>query len=711
MKQLKWLIFLLLFLVSTSLGATGGVEGTVTDSTTGLPVTCNVQLFRGKHPKQATNTSQAGFYLISGVKAEKYTIKAYTYGFQTSAKTIKISNGITQVVNFSLVPNAGTIYGTVTDSNTQNPISGATVDVYVNGTDILAGSSTTDGSGNYSVGLLAGGPFTVVYSAPSYQTNYAGVFLAPPTLTWQQNVSLAPTPGTISGTVIDSTTTNPIEDVLVTAYVGTTVVNSAITDSSGNYTITGLAPGNYTVTATEIDYQQSSQGATVVASVTTTVNFSLQGNPGGIQGTITSITTGQPIPNLSVALYQGNVSIAGVRTDDNGVYEFTSLAPGDNYFVAAGPPNYETEFMRVTVSAGTITTAPTLQLTLASGVIEGVVTDATTSQPIMGAQISVISGQTVVTTALTNSLGQYHIITSVGNYTVTASAQNYQTQSTGASVTNEGTAIKNFALQPFPGTITGTVTSATTTDPLVGAVVVAYQGRTVYGYSLTDSNGNYTISGLAAGTYEVVAEATDYQIGHTSAIVTDGGTTIVDFALLDSPGALTGIVTDRCTGAGVGGVLVVVLDGTTPLSFGYTDSAGQYFIQNLPPGNFTVEIAKLHYVITSSPVTISAGSVTTLNFTFTPKPLPPATLTGSAFDNVFLTQKQRVQCINWTASPSGCVTSYLVYKNGVLVQTTPVGGRYNYCNINQSGKTSVTYSVRAMNQYGELSEPATITLK
>lgn len=711
MKQLKWLIFFLLFLASISLDATGGVEGTVTNNTTGLPVPCNVQLYRGKHPKQATNTSQAGYYLLSNVKAEKYTLKAFTTGYQTSTKDITIKNGITQVVNFSLVPNAGTIYGTVTDSSTQNPISGATVDVYVNGTNILAGSSTTDVNGNYSVGLLAVGPFTVVYSAPGYQTNWAGIYLTPQDLNRQQNVSLAPTPGTISGTVIDATTTNPIQDVLVTIYSGTTVVDSAETNSSGNYTITGLAPGSYTVTATDINYQQSSQGATVVSNVTTTVNFSLQGNPGGIQGTITQISNGAPIPNLSVALYQGNVSIAGIRTDDNGVYEFSGLQPGDNYYVAAGPPNYETEFMRVTVSAGTVTNAPTMQLTLASGVVKGVVTDAVTTQPIVGALISLVQGSTVVTTGLTDTQGSYFIITGVGNYTVNASAQNYQTQSTDASVTNEGTAVKNFALEPFPGTITGTVTSASTTDPLVGAVVVVYKGRNPIDYALTDSNGNYTIGGLATGTYEVVAEATDYQIGHTSANVTSGSTVVVNFALLDSPGAITGIVTDRCTGAGVRGAFVLVLDGSVPISLGYTDSAGQYFIQNLPAGNFTIEVAKLHYVTTNASATINAGGITTLNFTFTPKPLPAASLLGSAFDNTFLTQKQRIQCIYWTDSPSGCVTSYQVYKNNVLVQTTPVGGRYNYCNVNQAGKQSSTYKVIAVNQYGVSSEPVSITLK
>ena len=710
MKLFTWLIYFVLSVASISLEATGGVEGNVINSTTGLPVACNVQLYRGKHPKQATFTSQQGDYLLSNIKAEKYTIKAFTDGYQTSAKTVTIKNGITKVVNFSLAPNAGTIYGTVTETITLNPIVGAAVNVYVSGTNILAGSSATDPNGNYNVNLLASGAFTVVFSAPGFQTAYAGVSVSYPNLLSQQNISLAPSPGTISGTVIDATTTNPIQDVLVTVYSGNTVVDSAETNSIGNYTITGLAPGTYTVTATEINYQQSSQGATVVANTTTTVNFSLQGNPGGIQGTVTQISNGAPIPNLPVTLYQGNVSIAETQTDDNGGYEFSGLAPGDNYYVVVGPPNYETDYTRVTVSAGTVTTTPTMQLTLASGTLNGVVTDATTSQPIVGASITLLQGPTIVTTTLTDTLGSYTLSTGVGDYTVNVSAPNYQTQTTTVSITNGGTVTQNFALEPFPGTITGTVTSATTTDPLVGAYVVVYHGRTPINYALTDSNGNYTISGLAAGTYEVVAEAPGYQIAHSSANVTIGSTVVVDFALLDSPGALTGIITDRCTGAGVRGALVFVLDGLVPISLGYTDSAGQYFIQNLPPGNFTIEVTKPHYVTISTTTTINAGAITTLDFTFTPKPLPPATLSGSAFYNKFLTQKQRVQCIYWTDSPSGCVTGYQVYKGSVLVQTTPVGGRYNYCNVNSSGKTSVTYSVRAVNQFGEVSEPASITL-
>jgi len=78
--------------------------------------------------------------------------------------------------------------------------------------------------------------------------------------------------GTIAGTVIDSTTAGPLPGVnvvIVDSRQGTT------TDEEGNFQITGVEAGTYTLRATFVGYTEETQEVDVEAGETTTVDFAL----------------------------------------------------------------------------------------------------------------------------------------------------------------------------------------------------------------------------------------------------------------------------------------------------------------------------------------------------------------------------------------------------------------------------------------------------
>src|SRR5579862_3266669 len=77
--------------------------------------------------------------------------------------------------------------------------------------------------------------------------------------------------GSIKGKVLDETN-QPLPGTSITID-GTTI--GATTDANGDYTISGVNPGNYTLTAKFIGYAASKQTITVGSSVIT-VNFSLK---------------------------------------------------------------------------------------------------------------------------------------------------------------------------------------------------------------------------------------------------------------------------------------------------------------------------------------------------------------------------------------------------------------------------------------------------
>ncbi|MBI4769580.1 MAG: carboxypeptidase regulatory-like domain-containing protein, partial [Chloroflexi bacterium] len=86
------------------------------------------------------------------------------------------------------------------------------------------------------------------------------------------------------------------------------------------------------------------------------------------------------------------------------------------------------------------------------------------------------------------------------------------------------------------GTLSGTVTDASTTLPISGATV------TVAGLSAqTNGSGFYTVATVPAGSYTVTAAKTGYHTGTANNVgITDGNTTTRDFAL--TPAGCT----DKC---------------------------------------------------------------------------------------------------------------------------------------------------------------------
>jgi len=109
-------------------------------------------------------------------------------------------NWKTRIGNFKF-PNCvagphGTLAGTVTDASNNNPIAGAKVDTSF-------GSTTTDATGHYSLGLPVG-TYDVTYSAFGYGTHVQNNVQITDGNTTTVNVALQPSPSvTLSGTVTD----------------------------------------------------------------------------------------------------------------------------------------------------------------------------------------------------------------------------------------------------------------------------------------------------------------------------------------------------------------------------------------------------------------------------------------------------------------------------------------------------------------------------
>ena len=92
---------------------------------------------------------------------------------------------------------------------------------------------------------------------------------------------------TVTGRVTDARTSQGIATALVTI-IGTRL--TALTGDSGQYRITGVAPGTYTVTARRIGYTPGTQSVAVAADADVTVNFALTVAPTQLDAVVVTVT-------------------------------------------------------------------------------------------------------------------------------------------------------------------------------------------------------------------------------------------------------------------------------------------------------------------------------------------------------------------------------------------------------------------------------------
>lgn len=682
------------------------ITGIVINSVTKQPIAgATIQAIRGGKVRYTATTNARGIYNISSVEPSNYTLVASASGYQTKSVGVKPCNCKPTVVNFELVPLGGTISGTVTDAMTTFPISGAKVSIFQ--TTTLIATVTANGSGFYSVPNLAPGSYIISATATGYETDIKGAIVQVGA-TETVNFQLATTPGTISGTVTDLGTMSPIQGALIEVYEGSLVIGFADTDAMGNYTVPSLPPGSYTLVASANGYEFDTKQASVLAGMTTVVDFALNTVQGTIAGTVTDSETGLPIEGASIQISDGLVGIVSILTDADGNYNVSGFSPG-RYIVTVSVEGYQTQ------SAGAIvlsnnTTIVDFSLAPDPGNIEGTVIDSMTLNPIPSTVIHVRNGPVLIATALTDADGNYSTPNlDPTNYAVIANASGYQAAFQRVSVPPSQTANANFTLNSQPGAISGTVTDAGTMNPIPDATVSLYQGENFLGYILTDANGNYSILNLASGDYFVVTSADGYETQILPATVTANMTTTVDFALGTMAGSISGTIREACNGEALAGALILVDNGLTVVGYDVSSESGTYLIPGIPAGNYTVSIRRFEYLETDLPAVVVVNTDTIVNSTLIPASFPPEGITGAAVNNVFLTYTDRVHVIKWRESPGLCVIGYNIFRNGELIGFVSSSSLLEYNDRGRKNQTDV-YSVEAVNALGLVSSPVSITL-
>ena len=264
---------------------------------------------------------------------------------------------------------------------------------------------------------------------------------------------------------------------------------------------------------------------------------------------------------------------------------------------------YNLSIVEILAAAGGTTT----------GSISGTISPAANGN---GATITLSQSGTTVATTTVGAAGTYSFSSVVnGSYNVTPSNAGYVFTPPSQSVTVNGassTAV-NFVASLQSWSIQGSISPPSWGT---GATVTLTQGSTTVATTTVGAAGTYSFGSVVNGTYTVTPSNAGYVFtpGSQSVTVNGAGSTAVNFAASLQSWSIQGSISPPSWGTGA---TVTLTQGSTTVATTTVDSNGNYSLNGVVNGTYSVTPTKSGYACTplSQSVTMNGAPVTGINFT------------------------------------------------------------------------------------------------
>lgn len=232
------------------------ISGTVTDDD-GAPIGGAEVTIDGPGGPRTVTTDSAGRYLFDTNPAGTYSLEVaapagYTVDSSPGAVTIEASDTEPVTDRDFILAARPAIGGAVTDG--EGPVAGVTVVLTdAGGTEVAR--ATTDTDGRYTFPRLPDSDYSVTIPDPPapYRPVPARTGVDPGASDVDFVLSR---PGSIGGTVTDVDSDDPVPGATITITGPGDYSEELTTDAEGNYAVTGLDPGTYTIVLTPPDGTQ-----------------------------------------------------------------------------------------------------------------------------------------------------------------------------------------------------------------------------------------------------------------------------------------------------------------------------------------------------------------------------------------------------------------------------------------------------------------------
>jgi protocatechuate 3,4-dioxygenase beta subunit len=547
-------------------------------------------------------TSEVNFFI--------YDYIGVANGYLTpQEKTISIISDTTRV-DIALTPATSFIEGYVKDQ----------MGVPIKNAKITASYSflvrtKTDSIGYYKLGVQEGTWYcnaNISWTTEYLRTNSISADInVPANATVRHDFMFIKSNNTISGRVTFDA--NGVGGVPI--YVSTdSLSNSVLSSTDGNYSIPVYMPtvGTelYTVSADVGNgYFIDNSVRMNIMPGTTNVNFVITKVTGGLQGRITDIATGQPIPRAYIHA-SGSVNSKSVLSNDSGYYRI-SLLDGIYSLEVEAEPYFTYSESDIIISGSMVTKNIALHR---SGSFSGKVIDID-GKPLQSVDVVALdSSGSSVGYGYSDEQGNY-VVSGLGTsqYRAYSSKNGYVAQwYDNVSVLDSATFFQvtegydtpniNFVISRG-GSISGKVVDKSGI-PIIDVEIDVLDTLFNYqSYATTNDSGNYTISGLLTGNYYVRTYSSQYYdqwydgASNSSdakqvSVVINQNTPDINF-ILSAGASISGAVNDK-NNVGIPYASISLLDSTLYIVAYYsTNRSGYYSIGKLVP-------AKTYYAYASA---------------------------------------------------------------------------------------------------------------
>ncbi|CAH1218579.1 hypothetical protein PAECIP111891_04755 [Paenibacillus allorhizoplanae] len=533
-----------------------------------------------------------GHFAIRDLPVGDYTLHVSAENYVGQSLTVTVTRNEITPVTVSLTPITSGVKGTLVDEE-GNSVSEALVS--------LDGVSTsTNAAGEFRFDdVTPRNDAQLEVTKDNYETVYLLPFnLSPGESKVLSDLVIKKSKGSISGSVA-----LPFGGNLASALITLTETNRPVEiDADGHFVISDLPVGDYTLHVSAENYVGQSLTVTVTRNEITPVTVSLTPNASIVKGTLVD----EEGNFVSGAL----VSLDGVSTstNENGEFTFNDVTPRNDAQLEVTKDNYETvHLLPFNLSPGETKDLRDLIIKKSKGSISGNIT-----LPFGGNLASAI-----ITIAETNRTFETdedgHFAISdlpVGDYTLQVSAENYMGQSLTITVTrNENTPV-TVSLTPITSSVKGTLIDEEGNS--VSEALVSLDGVS----TSTNATGQFT--------FDDVTPRNDAQLEVTK----DNYETVYLLPFNLSPGeskdfgnlimqklrgSIIGSITST-TGSSLASVQIRV-KGTETTA--YTDASGNFTINNLPLGSYTLQISADNYIGQDISVTVTQNESSPVSVSLT----------------------------------------------------------------------------------------------
>lgn len=434
-----------------------------------------------------------------------------------------------------------------------------------------------------------GGPNAQIYSPPYlFNGTRPAISSAPTSVGYGQTVFI----GTPNATSITKVSWIHTGSVTHTFDMAQRYMKLSFTQATNGLNVTMPANANIAPPGYYMLFILNSSGVPSVAKI---IQMSSGGaTTGSLNGKVTN-SSGAALLGATVT-----VGASQAATASDGTWSIPTLAPG-TVTISAALSGYNTNSESTTVTAGSTTTATTLALTpINPGTVNGTVVNST------GAGVSGATVSADGVTVSTNSSGGYTLANLPdGSAMITASATGFASRSQTVTVVAASTVTAPaITLGSNAGSVSGTVKSSS--GAAIAGASVGFGG----GSTTTSSTGAYSLTGVPAGTIQLVASASGFQSATQNVTITGGANSTANFTLTAATGGgtVTGKITNASTGATISGATVSWSGGSTTSS-----STGVYTLNNVTARTQKITAVKTGYLSRTLSVAVTAGATATLN--------------------------------------------------------------------------------------------------